>query len=528
MIERIIENWLINSTERMYQIPFCQVLGLKGYKVLHLSSHGVSEHGKDIIAIDGKNVPCAFQLKTGDINPSVWRKIYGEITDLVEIPIDHPSIGTSIRHRAILVTNGRITDDVRTRITALNRGYKKRKLPKLEIIMGKELLQDFICAQGSFLPNEPKEIQDFLELYSSDGRVNLLEERFANFIKGTIFGDEQKLKKSTLLRKIASCLLLTKYSLFPYEKTNNYVSIIKGLIIFCSYIMALVEKTNLPKRYWESSYQLCWYEIKELFEKFREEVTKRNNRFLEGDITGDGGIVYKTRTTIILGWLSAYELIKKYNDFTYTLDESLYQLIMDNFPHNMFLWGESASIHFIMMGLFLSLLGKKEMAVNIYETALVTIAKSNNLKSEKGLANPYYSPDEILGAMVQQPDMEIDFSSFVGTSYSLKTLVDCLVREGRRDILEKLWYPISYMQYCEYIPEPIWHTYFWRSEEGNEILKPFDSPQSWRQLKKEAFLEPRNVPKKIAEDKNFLILFLLTFPHRVKSDLVKLIEHNFH
>jgi len=528
LIERIIENWLINSTERIYQVPFCQILGLKGYKVLHLSAHGVSEHGKDIIAIDNKNIPCAFQLKTGDINSFVWRQIHGEITELVELPIEHPSIDSSKKHRAILVTNGKITDDVRTKITSLNRGYRRRGLPKLELITGKELLQDFICAQGSFLPNDPQEIQDFLELYLSDGRMNLEEEKFANFIKGILFGNEQKSKNTTLLRKIASALLLTKYSLNPYEKANNYISIIKGWVIFCSYILALVEKTNLPKKYWLSSYRLCWHEIDDCLKEFKEEVIQRNNIFLEGDLTGDGGIVYRTRTTIILGWLSAYELLQKYRDSSYRLDRNVYELIKDNFPHNMFLWGESASIYFIMMGLFLSFLGEKELSANIYATILSGITRANNLKSKTGLADPYYSPDQILGAIFQLPDIEIDFTSFIGTSYSLKTLIDCLVRENRRDILEKLWYYISYIQYCEYTPEPIWHTYFWRSEKGTEVQKAFDSPQSWKILNKDAFSEPHNIPQKISEDKRFLFLFLLTFPHRVKSDLVKLIDHNFH
>jgi len=159
----------------MYQIPFCQVLCLKGYKVLHLSSHGVTEHGKDIIAKDAKGIPCAFQLKTGDIPSSAWRRIFGEITELVEYPIDHPSIDPSRMHRAILVTNGKITDDVRTKITALNRGYRRRDLPRLELVTKEDLLHDFINSQGSFLPNEPKEIQDFLELYMSDGKANIEE-----------------------------------------------------------------------------------------------------------------------------------------------------------------------------------------------------------------------------------------------------------------------------------------------------------------------------------------------------------------
>ncbi|MBA7591905.1 hypothetical protein ES708_34076 [subsurface metagenome] len=97
----------------------------------------------------------------------------------------------------------------------------------------------------------------------------------------------------------------------------------------------------------------------------------------------------------------------------------------------------------------------------------------------------------------------------------------------RRDILEELWYPISRVQYCEYTPEPLWHTYFWRTEKGNDAHKAFNSPQRWNQLEEEAFSRPINIPSKINTDKGFLILFLLTYPHRVKSDLVKLIDHNF-
>lgn len=527
MIERIIENWLINSTERIFQVPFCQILGLEGYKVLHLSSHGVSEHGKDIIAFDNKNFSCAFQLKTGDMNSSVWRQIYPEITELVEYPIEFPSIITTKKHRAILVTNGKITDEVKTKINALNRGYSRRKLPRLELITGKELLQKFIRAQGSFLPNEPRQMRDFFELYLSDGRLNINEEKFSNFIKGILFEETQKENNIIILRRITGSLLFTKYALYPYEKCNNHISIIKGLILFCSYLFALVEKTSLPKKYWESSYQLCWHAIKEHLEELKEEVIKRNNRFLEGNLTGDGGIVYKTRVTIIFGWLSAYELIQKAEDSSYTFDKSISDLIKDNFPHNFCLWGESATANFIMMGLFLSSLNEKEMATKVYEHVLTQIAIANNYESEKGLPDPYYSAEQVLAYLCKIPDYEIDLKSFIGTSYTLKTLIELLVREGKRDVLEKLWPPISKIQYCEYNPKPVWHTYFWRSEEGSEIQSPYESPQSWGKLNKEASAKPSNLPKIIEKNKNFLMLFLLTFPHRVKSDLVKLIDHNF-
>lgn len=513
----------------MYQVPFCQVLGLKGYKVLHLSSHGVAEHGKDIIALDENNVACAFQLKTGDINSSEWRKIHGEITELIEFPIDYPSIKNSVKHRAFLVTNGRISEDVRLKISALNRGNRRRKLPVLEIITKDRLLSDFINAQGTFLPHEPKELQDFLELYLSNGKANLEEEKFSGFLQGTLFTENRKLNTTTAMRKIASALLLLKYALAPYEKVNNHISIIKGWILFCSYMLALVEKNKLPQKCWKPSYQLCWHALYEQLKEFKEEILKRNNKFLEGDLKGEDKIIYKTRVTIILGWFAAFELIQKQKDDKYILDKRLYDLICCNFPDNFHFWGESASCCFVIVGLFLSLFGEKDMASKIFKDALSSVAIANNLESEVGLPDPYYSVDQVLNCLFQLPDSEIDLRSFVGTSYTIKVLIECLVRENRRDILEVYWRPISLMQYCEFNPEPVWQTYFWRNiERGVDNQKAFDSSQSWDKLKQEAYVNPSSLPKLITKDRSFLLLFLLTFPHRVKSDMVKLIDRNFY
>ena len=352
------------------------------------------------------------------------------------------------------------------------------------------------------------------------------EQRFANFIHGNLFGDEVK-GKNLLARKIAASLLLAKYALCPYEKANNWIATIKGLVILCSHILALVEKTSLPSKYWQTAYQLCRYEINECLRKLKVEVLQRNNIFLEGGITGDGGAIYEARTTIILGWLSAYEMLQRCNDDSYALDSRVYELIRANLPRYALLWGESASMFFIMMGLFLSLYGEKDMAAEVYKTIVSRITARNGKKSELGLPDPYYSADQILAALSGLPGADIDLGSFVGTSYTVKPLIECLVREGRRDVLQELWYSISHLQYCEFTPQPIWNTYLWRSETGILTQEFFDSPQSWRKLREKAFLKPVNIPEKMEEDKAFVILFLLTFPHRVRGDLVKLIDPNF-
>ena len=104
MIERAIENWLTNTTERSYQLPFCQVLLHKGHRVIDISKHGPMERGKDIVTISPDGTPCAWQLKTGKINTRTWREIKGEVMEMIELPITHPSVDKSVLHRSYLVT----------------------------------------------------------------------------------------------------------------------------------------------------------------------------------------------------------------------------------------------------------------------------------------------------------------------------------------------------------------------------------------------------------------------------------------
>ncbi len=65
-----------------------------GYTVVHSTSHGAAEEGKDVIALDTEGDPVAFQLKQGNLSLIGWRDIEPQIVELVEQPIDHPSVQT--------------------------------------------------------------------------------------------------------------------------------------------------------------------------------------------------------------------------------------------------------------------------------------------------------------------------------------------------------------------------------------------------------------------------------------------------
>lgn len=522
MIERIVENWLTNTNEKGYQIPFCQYLISNNCTILHVSAHGPMEQGKDIIAIDENGIPCAFQLKSGDINGNVWRGIKGEIDELVEIPINYPKIDKKIKHRSIFVTNGRITDKVRRDVDDRNSRYRQLGLPELEIITGLELLKKFIDVHGSFLPTQISDFRKFLELLLSDGRELLDKKKFAHFLESVLF--TQKEAKTQLERKISSSVLLTQYVLQPYETVENHMSIIEGWTIHCSYLLSLVEKHKLDEDHWRQSYNVIVQKIDSQMELLKDEFFSRDD-FVEG--YWDGGFIYKSRLTMILGWLSAFEMHKKQSDSNYKIDQRVYDSIKEYYKEKTWFWGESATPLFVMMSLLSLECGDTSLSNAIICNLIIEITSENNFRDGKGIPNPYHSPNEIISHLYQLPEAEIDMSSFLGSSYHLGALVDILVRRRKRTLLDEIWRAISYIQKCEFTPQPSWKMLIWECNEGEQVERFYRNPQSWTALWDEATrFNSADFPDTLSNNP-FSYYFLTCYPHRLNRGTAKLIDRKY-
>ena len=185
MIERAIENWLTNTNERNYQTPFCQALMVCGHAVLYRSRHRPMEQGKDIITTDGLGQFHAYQLKTGDIDLTTWRNIRGEIEELIQLPIVHPSVSKDAGHRSYLVCNGEITDEVRIQIDQINEdnARQQRHYSYLDVITFHRLLGLFVDAQRGFLPKSLEDYDAFLRLHLSDGRDFIDKAALSQFLR---------------------------------------------------------------------------------------------------------------------------------------------------------------------------------------------------------------------------------------------------------------------------------------------------------------------------------------------------------
>ena len=521
MIERVVENWLTNTNEKGYQIPFCQYLISNNYTIFHVSSHGQMEQGKDIIAIDENGIPCAFQLKSGDINGNIWRRIKGEIDELVEIPINYPLVDKKIGHRSIFVTNGRITDKVRRDVDDRNLTYKQRGYGELEIITGLDLLKKFIDVHGSFLPTQPSNFKIFLELFLRNGRELLNKKSFTVFLESILFTEKET--KPRLKRRIASCVLLTQYLLQPYESKENHIPIIEGWTILSSYILSLVEKYRLKEEYWRQSYDIILGKINSEMELLRDEFFSRD-KYIEG--YWDGGLIYKSRVTMVLGWLSAFEMYKTQTDSDYKIDYRVYESIERLYNKKTWFWGESATPFFIMMSLLALECGDTLLSNKIICDLIIEITSENRFRDGKGIPDPHFSPNEIISHLYQLPEVEIDMSSFLGSSFHLETLVDILVRRNKRTLLNELWRHISYIQKCEFMPKPPRKMFTWECDTGEQIERFYKNPQSWKELRDEATtLNSSGLPN-ILVNNPFSYYFLICYPHRLNRHTVKLIDRN--
>lgn len=466
MIERAIENWLINTNERNYQIAFCQVLLLKGHKVIYISSHRPMEQGKDIITIDSADNYCAYQLKTGKIDLNEWRRIWGEVRELMELPIIHPSVNKTNVHRSFLVTNGEITDEVRIQIDNINgdNQRKGRQYSYLDIINGQTLLQEFVNASGQFIPKELKNFNLFLKLFLANGTDFLPKDKYFDFLNNAIFHDIPKLKSDSI-NAISSSVVITAYMLNPYQIQKNWYALFEAWTSLAATILRYAHRANLEKENYINSVNLVISEIVRNLSLLKEETLERKD-FLEGHGLGDGGLIYRARATIVLGVLTTLEIYLHLKDKNYVQDDKLLKLVKDNVPILLF-WGESAFPYFFSIIKYLELNGEGHTAQSLLENLFQSVVNKNSHRGQIGLPNPYYSVTDVLDAVLGTDTEKIDFSQFAGSSYTLETMVLMLARRNAREVLERNWRKVSHIHFNEFKPDNVEDTFVWRTKEGS-------------------------------------------------------------
>ncbi len=511
MIERAIENWLINTNERNYQIPFCQVLISQGHEILYISPHGPLEFGKDIISKDNHGKIHAYQLKTGKVSLTVWNSIHREVMeDLVNTPCDHPNIDKSVPHLSHLVTNGDIVDNVFQRIDKANQ--TSTNFSKLETINKDQLLKMFLDEQGIFLPRSFEGFGKFLELFTLDGSSFFPKKEFFKFINQNILTSRGQ--KSNKINSIFSSVILTSYLLKNFQEKDNYFALYEAWVVLYSTLIGFIEKTNLKDKKIDNTLKIIKKEIIKNMDEITGEFLERDN-LIEGMLFGDGDEVYKARVTIVMGIVCCNKFY-----FNTNFDKKLHKKIMENLKYLWF-WGESS---FQYMFFIIKYLEKNKLfnkAFPIINAILESILKHNGFRNkEQALPSPYYDINAILESIICSN--LIDFKQFKSNSFILNPLIEMVARRGGEKPLKENWRKISHIQINKFISDKDYeHFYFWNKNGTNYSNFPKQT-QSWKELRERS--KKGSISKLLIKNKEFLPCFFMVYPHRISEELIKCID----
>jgi hypothetical protein len=482
------------------------------------------EQGKDIISIDNSGNYCAYQLKTGDIDLKEWRKILGEVKELIELPIIHPSVDKNVVHQSYLVTNGEVTDEVRIQIDNINEQNtrKNRGYSYLDIINAHSLISDFIDVQGKFMPKELNDFRLFLELYLADGSDFFPKEKYFDFFNNTIFKNEDNLRKSDVINTITSSIIIASYLLSPFQNMQNYFAIFEGWACLIACILRFSIHLEISKNIYEQSISIIMEEIDRNLRLIKDEVCGRQD-FLEGNWLGDGGLVYKSRITIVLGLLAAFEINNNEQNTDYTFDEKLLNIIKKNI-NNLFFWGESSFPYFFNLVKYMEAINELQLANDLLLVITSEIVTQNAPRNNIGYANPYYNVNDVLSAILGLNVSNVELKHFPGSSFTLEPLILMVVRRNARQFLESIWRKITHIHFCRFIPDNFEDIFSWRTEKGLNYSVLPNETQSWKELKE---LVNSIVNKQNQYDidyKDYLRYFLIVCPHRINNEVIIILD----
>ncbi len=530
MLEKVIENWLDNATERSFEKPFCYMLSAEGHTIIHSTRHSAMELGKDILTIAPDGTPCAYQLKTGKISIKQWDDNVGSQTDkLVCGLINHPSIDTSKYHRSYLVTNGRIEEEVSRMIDDRNRAWDSQNQPYrcLETIVRGELFEKAKKLGTDLWPSELTDIRTILEMYLEEGEGILPKQKLSELFESTFQLDKgTRPSNNECRRTIASAGLLCAVAVSRYSDKENHVAEIEAWTLYIAYVFALVEKWNLPEKVYKNEFEIASQSIYNALGNLCAEIKERTY-LVEGDPLTDS-YVYKVRMTWLLGLMSMYALWRRIKEEPIDeLDDFLQDFCKEKRSH-LKLWGEAAIPQFLaFFWFFRKIDGTKKPDCLIYKL-ISKICNLNRPGNDRFLANPYYDVEELLphhfAPILIPPPLPLK-DSFEGQSYALEGLVHLYVRRNWKQAMRSLWPAVTRLQFESYAPNNSCEFYRWRSENGHN---KFDSPtptQDWEELKTISFeSEGDCIPPTIKEHPILLLLFLCVYPHRMNAEIIRWLD----
>lgn len=515
MIERIIENWLIKSSERTYQVPFCFLLQQEGKTVIHLTRHTAMEHGKDVIAIDNDGQPHAYQLKgvSGKhFTLSDWQNIINQIFQLVLTPITHPSVQSQQYHKSYLVINGDMNEEVQHAIYAWNQQHEKNGFPqyRLEVIVKGQILKMALKQKDYLIPSELVDIKNLLELYLYNGKEFLDKAKFSHLLNSVLNNMPPKSNNESS-RLASSTALLCSLAISSYADEDNHLAIIEAWVIYIFSILRHCELYERDLKQYKNEVDLAKKIITNALLNLYAEC-KQNPELIQGNPLLDA-FVLKHRKTILLGVISFLGIVSDEINFE-EIDEFISSQI-----DNVIVWGESAIPYFLSMYFFYKKVGKHQLANEILAKTF-SDAINGIINLDVSFSDIYSSAEDTINRSFSNTTNESNFSPRI--SRIIEPIIALMSKPEFYGVVKKNWPEVSRCIFKELSIYNSYDFYLWRADNAQIINKHPEMPQSWQALLDQAKIyETKKIPLGIQALKDYVPLFLIVFPHRLDVDIIK-------
>lgn len=527
MYERLVENWLTSVNEIGYQVPFCEVLVAEGYTILHMSRHGRGEHGKDIVARRGDGVLCTFQLKGGDINLTALREIRGEVEELVQLPVRLPGVSEAERHVPHLVTNGELRGDAPESLTRYRDEWVRKGHEELQVWERGTLLTKFLQAQGTFLPTALPGFREFVDLYAGPFGGPFPREKFATFFEPLIEAATTGATDLKLRRSLAAGGVVASYIIEQYSRAGNHLAAAVGWVMVGANVMRAAEKSGADAKVYAPVLEMAWAGFDRSLDALVSEVLSSDNLVCPKYVVVDS-MVYGIRAAEVLGWLAAWVLEHQGRREEKLDKERVFVVLRRESPGASWV-GEADWATRLAVVLFLDReerAAEARMLLESWISSVVSLATATLEEDSKanGVPSPYWLPEDVLrrrhGLLAPADDEFFGHSTFTAAQ-----ALDMLVRRMARESVATLWPPATRTIFNDFVPDSAGDVFTWRTRAGVLHETMPSRTRSWAAWSEEvATVSSNGLPGSLVRHPEWLLPFLLVYPHRANRQLTALAD----
>jgi hypothetical protein len=228
------------------------------------------------------------------------------------------------------------------------------------------------------------------------------------------------------------------------------------------------------------------------------------------------------RTTIVLGALACHELLPAGKVKSDRSPDAVLKLIRDHLDRRS-VWGDSAFPFMFYIIKFLEEKNEQALAERLLDELFVVLVESNYQEQGPVFPSPYLGIEEILAASIPDRLQDADFEGYRGSSFIIRSVLEMLVRRGRRDLVAAKWPRFTYCQQHEFIPDRAEDVFAWRVQDGTNASGFPNQTQSWAALRSESG-DMSAIPSVHWQFREVLSLHILVCPQRATPAVMRMLD----